>query len=421
MTQTPSPVGYPALIRGNRDFRRLWFGQIVSLLGDWFNLIASAALVAKLTGSDLAVGGLFVVRMLAPFLISPIAGVAADRFDRRRLLIFTDLSRAAIVLAFLAVRRPQDLWLLYALTALQLALGGVFFPTRNAILPDIVSRRGLGSANALSSATWSVMAALGSALGGIVAGELGLYNAFVIDSLTFLASAVFISSIAYRADKVDTAGGEGLRRAVEQYRQGLRYLSREREILLLAMQKAFAALAVGGAFNVIHVALAQQVFVIGEEGSTSLGLLFAVVGVGTGLGPIFARHFTRDREAALRRALTFSYLMTSIGIAVVAPLWSFAWVVGGSLIRAVGVGINWVFSTQLLLQLVPHDIRGRVFASEFALFTLASAIGSAGSGWLLDHTSLGISGLIWVTGALNLIFGVIWVIQERRLRDPRDD
>jgi len=84
-------VGYLDLVRNNANYRNLWFGQIVSLLGDWFNLIASAALIASLTQSGLAVGGLFVIRMLAPFLVSPIAGVIADRYNRKNLLIITDL------------------------------------------------------------------------------------------------------------------------------------------------------------------------------------------------------------------------------------------------------------------------------------------------------------------------------------------
>ena len=144
-------------------------GEIVSLFGDWFNLIASAALISSLTGSGMAVGGLFVVRMLAPFLVSPIAGVVADRFDRKKILILADLSRMVIVLGFLLVRSAEQVWLLYVLTFLQLAISGFFYPTRNSLLPEIVSRHELGSANALSSASWSVMLALGAAVGGIVA------------------------------------------------------------------------------------------------------------------------------------------------------------------------------------------------------------------------------------------------------------
>jgi len=101
---TGASTGYIELIRTNSRFRNLWLGQVVSLFGDWFNLIASAALISELTESKLAVGGLFVVRMLAPFLISPIAGVAADRYNRKLLLILTDLLRAVIVLG---VRYPK--------------------------------------------------------------------------------------------------------------------------------------------------------------------------------------------------------------------------------------------------------------------------------------------------------------------------
>ena len=85
--------GYLQLIKSNRSFRYLWAGQIISLTGDWFNLIASAALIATLTQSGTAVGGLFVVRMLAPFLVSPIAGVVADRYNRKKIAITTDLLR----------------------------------------------------------------------------------------------------------------------------------------------------------------------------------------------------------------------------------------------------------------------------------------------------------------------------------------
>jgi Na+/melibiose symporter-like transporter len=122
-------MGYGELLRSNRNFRFLWFGQIVSLLGDWFNLIASASLVAMLTQSDFAVGGLFVVRMLAPFLVSPVAGVVADRYDRRQSLIITDITRAVTVLGFLLVQHAGQIWLLYALTAIQLGISGFFFPT----------------------------------------------------------------------------------------------------------------------------------------------------------------------------------------------------------------------------------------------------------------------------------------------------
>jgi MFS family permease len=403
-------VGYVELARENHNFRYLWFGQIISLLGDWFNLIASASLIGMLTESGLAVGGLFVVRMLAPFLVSPAAGVAADRMNRKRLLIAADLMRAVVVLGFLLVRTPGQVWLLYTLTALQLGLSGFFFPARNAILPDLVTRGELGAANALTSATWSVMLAFGAALGGIVAGQWGVYPSFIVDASTFLLSAMLLSRIAY--DRPPAIGEADARPAavIGQYVDGLRYLWRQPDILALTLHKAAMMLFVGGSFQVIQVRLAEEVFVIGEGGGTSLGIMYAVIGVGTGLGPIAARWVTGDRQRAQRIAIAVSYAVTAVGLVIVATLASFGVVLVGTLLRGLGVGMMWVFSTHLLLELLPDEVRGRVFGTEFAMQTLMSAVGALVAGWALDGTRLGIAGIMLISGGLVLLPGALWVV-----------
>jgi MFS family permease len=348
-TEDRRAVGYIGLVRKNANFRNLWFGQIVSLLGDWFNLIASATLVAQLSDSGFAVGGLFVIRMLAPTLISPLAGVAADRFNRKHLLILTDITRALVVVGFLTVREPQHIWLLYALTALQLAISGIFYPTRNAILPEIVSQDELGTANTISSGTWSIMLALGAALGGLVSGGWGTYPAFVIDALSFLISAFFIARVRYTRLSTSPAGTGQISAAFRQYADGLRYFKKHPDIFAISLQKAAFSLFTGGAFQVVMVALAEDIFVIGEGGGISLGILYAFVGVGTGIGPVFVRYFTGDRERPLRLSLALTYPLSAVGTLLVATLSSFSVVLLGTLLRAIGGGINWVFSTQLLL------------------------------------------------------------------------
>ena len=300
--QDLEPVSYGALVRGNANFRNLWLGQIVSLLGDWFNLIASAALIAQLSETGFAIGTLFVVRMLAPFVISPLAGVVADRYNRIHILIVTDITRAVTVLGFLLVTQPQHLWLLYTLTAIQLGISGFFFPTRNAILPDLVSDRELGAANALSSTTWSVMLALGAALGGIVSGIWGIYPAFVIDALTFVLSAFFILRVNYQASNHLEAAEKSIRRGLQQYLDGLRYLHRHVDVLMISLHKAASALFVSG-FQVVQVIVTESIFTIGAAGGISLGLMFAVAGVGTGIGPILARRITGDQDRPLRRVI----------------------------------------------------------------------------------------------------------------------
>lgn len=415
-------AGYLALARDNRDFRNLWFGQIVSLFGDWFNLIASAALVARLTGSGLAIGALFVVRMLAPFLVTPFAGVATDRYSRKTLLIVADVVRAVVVLGFLFVRSPANIWLLYALTAVQLGMQGVFFPARNAILPDIVSSRELGAANALTSTTWSVMLAFGAAVGGLVAGGWGVYPAFIIDSLTFLLSAMFIAQVRYErreARSVPSAGKGAFRSTFTDYLDGLRYLLEHPDILVITLHKGALGLFVVGAYEVIQVAIAKEVFVIGEAGGISLGIFYATVGVGTGVGPIVARYFTGDRDQALRRVLLLAYIAMAAGLAILSTLASLELALLGVLLRAAGGGTVWVMSTQLLLQLVPDSVRGRVLSTEFAFLTLSMAVSAGLSGWALDSTGIGIAGALewmaWMTLLPALLWGS-WLFHQTKRR-----
>ncbi len=408
-TQTHNPVGYVQLVRKNTNFRNLWFGQIISLLGDWFNLIASASLIGILTQSGVAVGGLFVVRLLAPFLVSPIAGVVADRYNRKTILIVTDITRSLTVLGMLFIREPEQVWLLYVLTAIQMGISGFFFPARSAILPDVVTPQELGAANALSSATWSIMLALGSALGGIVAGSWGIYPAFWIDAGTFLVSAFFVARIVYQPTTVSDAA-KSIRAALNDYFDGLRYLKVNSDILVVTLVKAAMALAMSGAYQVIQVRLAEQVYVIGEGGSTSLGIMYAVVGIGTGLGPIGARKFTGDRDKPMRIAIAVAFLVTAIGLAIVAPLPSFGVVLFGSFLRGFGGGLAWVFSTQILLQLLPNQVRGRVFSTEFAIQTLMASLAAYLGGAGLDNPSVGITGMLWVMSASALLFGVLWVL-----------
>ncbi|MCP4359021.1 MAG: MFS transporter [Chloroflexi bacterium] len=254
------------------------------------------------------------------------------------------------------------------------------------------------------------MLALGAALGGLVAGEWGIQPAFVIDSLTFLLSAYFILKVKYEpptADDVPVRGGVAL---FSQITEGLRYLNQHRPVFLIGLQKAGMALGVSSMFQIIQVQLTSEVFVMGEGGSTSLGVMYAVVGVGTGFGPIVARWFTRDDEKLLRRAIASGYVIAAGGLLVVSTLSNFWIVLAGTFFRGLGVAVTWVFSTQLLLTLVPNKVRGRVFSTEFALLTLMNAIGAAFGGWLFDNTATTIPQMLWGMAVVTLLMGIVWVV-----------
>ncbi|MFH2055673.1 MAG: MFS transporter, partial [bacterium] len=360
------------------------------------------------TNSGVAVGGLFIVRWLAPVIVSPIAGVVADRYNRKHLLIITDLSRAVVVLGFFLVRSAGDVWLLYALSAVQLAISGFFFPARNAILPSIVTDRELGASNALTSVTWSVMLALGTGLGGLVAGGMGVYAAFAIDSLTFLVSAGFMAMVHYLPTDLDQHIVKGMAAASRKYVDGLRYLKQHADIFRISILKAAVSLTVAGGMAVVQVALAQQVFPIGKEGGISMGLLFAAVGVGTGIGPIIARIFTGDRDHPLRRAIVVGFLLLTVGVGLMGLAHNFVLLMFGTMIRGAGGGTIWVFSTQLLMQLLPPQVRGRVFATELAMALLASSAGAAYTGVLVDLPTIGLSGAMYLMAASALIPCLLW-------------
>lgn len=404
--------GYIDLLRRSANFRNLWYGQVISMLGDWFSLIGSATLIASLTGSGLAVGGLFIARMLPAFVLSPLTGVVADRFNRRNLLIWTDVLRAITVLGFMLVRSAEQIWLLYVFTVLQLSLSALWIPAQSALLPEIVEADELVTANALLSGTWSTMLALGAALGGLATGLIGVYPAFAIDAVTFLVSAGFMLRIVYDFQPPLKAGG--IEDGVRQYVEGLRYLRGEPDVLAITLLKGAAALTVGGGLAVVQVRYAEQLFPIGVGGSITLGLMYAVVGVGTGLGPIAARRLVGDGQRAMRWTLAASFGLSAVGMAIVSVAPTLAVTLVGMLIRAVGGGIIWVFSAALLLLLLPGAVRGRVFAFEFAWFTLAYAISSGVGGWLLDATPVDVRGLAMVLGGTLLAAGLPWGLWQAR-------
>src|SRR6188508_266410 len=137
--ETYKSIGYVDLLRRNRNFRLLWLGQVVSQMGDWFNTIALYTIILNLTGSGRDVGLLLVARFLPSCLFGPLSGVVADRFSRRTIMIVSDILRAVVVLGFLFVRRADQLWIIYVLTVLQLALSTFFEPAKTAAVPSIVT------------------------------------------------------------------------------------------------------------------------------------------------------------------------------------------------------------------------------------------------------------------------------------------
>ncbi|HEX8292911.1 MAG TPA: MFS transporter, partial [Pyrinomonadaceae bacterium] len=363
------PGGYVGLLRANRDFRYLWLGQVVSQLGDWFDTIALFTLVLKLTGSGKAVGLVLVARFLPSVVLGPLSGVLADRFDRRRIMIASDAARALVVLGFLFVRGPEQVWLVYVLTVLQLAFAAFFEPARSAALPSVVAERDLVPANTISSVTWSAMLTLGAAVGGPVTDLFGTDAAFVIDSLTYLVSAALVWRVRLpkRGPRPKTRLTPAKALGVTDTLEGLRYVRRRPRVLALLLIKP--AWGLGGAILTLLPVFSEKVFRLslhGAFGGTALVMsaLYAARGVGTALGPVLTRRFYSETREQMQRAIGVSFIVAGcfyvlFGVAQgfgLALVWLAAAHAGGSVL--------WVFSTVLLQSSVEDEFRGRVFAAE---------------------------------------------------------
>jgi MFS family permease len=408
-----APVGYVALLRGNRDFRNLWFGQVVSQMGDWFDTIALYTIILNLTGSGRNVGLLMVARFVPSFVFGAVSGVLADRFSRRSIMILSDLLRALVVLGFLFVRRADQLWMIYVLTVLQLIFSTFFEPARTAAVPSIVSDRELLPANAISSVTWSAMLTIGAAIGGIVTGLFGTNAAFVLDSLSYLASAAFIATIHFpkrpAREKTKLSFGKAL--GITQTMEGARYVKHRPRILALLLVKP--AWGLGGGILTLLAVFGEKIFPVGKSTATGIGVLFAARGIGTAVGPIVARRIAGESRARMQVSIGVAFMIGGAFYIAFGSAHSFLFALLVLGLAHTGGSILWVFSTVLLQRGVEDNFRGRVFAAELALLTLTMAASNYLTGELLDRFGWSPRIVTIGIGTFFLMPGVLWFVTQR--------
>ena len=403
-------VGYIDLLRRNRNFRQLWLGQVVSQMGDWFDTIALYTIILNLTGSGRDVGLLLVARFVPSFLFGPVSGVVADRFSRRTIMIWSDLLRALVVLGFLFVRRADQLWIIYVLTVLQLALSTFFEPAKTAAVPSLVADRELVAANSISSVTWSVMLTLGAAIGGIITGWFGTNAAFILDALSYVLSAVLIFNVRLpkrpkrERRKLSLLQALGITETLE----GARYVKRRPGVLALLLVKP--AWGLGGGIMTLLAVFGERIFPVGKSAATGIGVLFAARGIGTAVGPIAARRLAGEGKSSLTVSIGIAFLIGGVGYIAFGAATSFVFALIVLGIAHMGGSILWVFSTVLLQRSVEDNFRGRVFAAELALLTLTMAASNYVTGELLDRFSISPRIVTIGIGSFFLLPGIIWFL-----------
>ncbi|MCB9665274.1 MAG: MFS transporter [Alphaproteobacteria bacterium] len=402
-------VGYLALVRDNPAYRRLWLGEVVSYAGDWFGTIALFAAVGELTDSALAVTGVVVCQTLPHFLAMPLTGPLVDRLDRRRLLIGSDLLRVVAVLGQVAAHLVGSLVLLYLALLAQVLLAAVFIPARAAALPAITTDEQLPSAVALSGGTWSVMLAVGAALGGLTTAVVGIDGALLANGLTFAASAALLAGLP----DLPPEGDDGTDRS---FAAGLGALARDPYLALVASSKA--VMAVCGASAWVLPLYGDGAYPL--AGPLGLGALYAARGAGAAFGSLGMRRWTGDTPPVLRAAFAPAFVVLAVSQAGIALAPTLGWCAAGFLVAGAASALIWVFGGTLLQLAAPPGFRGRVFAVESGVLTLGISLTSALAGALVDHAGWTPDTVTWVGTVGCLVVGLPFAAAVSVLGTRRD-
>ncbi|MCY4018616.1 MAG: MFS transporter [Chloroflexi bacterium] len=419
---------YVKLIRSNRDFTKLWLAQVVSLLGDWFNTIVISAMIVQYTAGTgyqgIAVSGFLIARMIPPLLMRPLAGVLADRFDRKRLLIISDVLRALAVLGLLITTQgPQYLPLIYVFTIIQFLVSSIFEPARNAIMPSVLYRHQLVIGNTLSSITWSTMLAIGAICGGIVAEIFGIRAALLIDALTFVVSALLVMTVVIPQAPRSEIGQEQRRKldkSKRSFADGLRHLRENPGTAAALFVKSAQSLTNADALLIIY---GTQVFVLGDQGITSMAILWAAFGTGAIIGPLITNRFSDDSVKLLRRLITVGFVMIALGWLLWGMSPSLEILALAVVVRSMGGSVNWTYSSVIIQQIVPDEYLGRMFSLDFAGFELVQSVGIVLVGVLIDAVGTGsIHVIVYASALIALVPLVawIWIITRLEARESRE-
>ncbi len=397
---------YVALLRRNPAFRRMYAAQLVSFAGDWFATVALLGLALETTGSAAAASLVLVIQTGGFALASPIAGILADRLDRRKLLIVADFARVPVALSFLLARDPSTFWIAL-LGVLLLSVGAAFFePTSSAALPNLVEEDELGEANVLIGSAWGVMLAVGAAIGGLIAATFGRDIAFVLNAATFAISGLLIVGIHANFQQVRAPDGE---RAPDggggffgSLRVVLDFARHSRLVSSLLLSKTM--FGVGTGVVLMLAVFAHDVFRAGDVG---IGLLFAARGLGALIGPFLARALVGTSNRGLLLGIGGSVGTVAIAYALF-PLAPSIWIAALLVFVAhLGGGAQWMLSTLGLQRATPDNIRGRVFSFDYGLVTLTIAVSVLLAGFLSE--TLAPQAAVWTMVGLIAIAGTAWI------------
>jgi MFS family permease len=388
-----------------RGFRNLFLAELVVFGSDWFVMVPLLVLLNDLTGQGIW-GALVLATdtgMIA--LLLPFTGTVADRVDRKKIMIVSNLAALVGVLALFGVRTAGAAWLAVVIVGAVAVSKAFYSPAASAALPNLVDPADLSAANAVAGSAWGTMAVVGASLGGVLSAAFDPYTCFAVAAISLVGAALLVTRIR-RPMQAARDGAQPAQRTFAALGEALGYIGHRPRVLALVTVKS--AVGLGNGVLTLFPVLA----VMFGAGPLGTGLLFAVRGAGALVGPLLMRRVLAHRSWLLPGlAISMAtYGVAYLGASVVP--W-FPLVLALVLLAHLAGGGNWVMSNYALQAEVPDRLRGRVFATDMMLATLAIAVSQLVVGALVD--SLDPRVLLASCGAATLVYAIGWRIATARL------
>lgn len=418
-------VTYPQLLRTNARYRNLWFGQVVSELGTWFNFIAELGLVRALSGSALSASLIVAFHFFPYCVLGPVAGALADRVPRRAMMIASDAARAVAALGFLLVTSPDRLWIAYVCAAAISSLSAFFDAAKNAAMPNLARGPELLPATSLMHATRFLQMTIGAMLGGLASDAFGYRTAFALNALSFVISAGFILRIPGYVLEADGRTGRHAataRELVADLGEALRFIRSTPLVLAIFALNIGWALG-GGMSQVVADRFGGRVFAEpGSRGDTGVALLNAAAGVGLFVGMVLARRVGGWVEARDRVGVFMGWAIAVSGLLfAVSGLMPNIWLMAALLaLGRVVLSAEYAVQDTALLVAIPDRLRGKVYTIDRAAELGAMALSALLAGALFSVLDPRVVPAI--AGALMGVPGIFWLVAlaQGRFRVGRD-
>ncbi|WP_320067534.1 MFS transporter [Micromonospora sp. RTGN7] len=398
------PPTLSVLVR-NRNFRNLFLAELVVFGADWFVMVPLLVLLPKLTGSGVWGALVLAVDTGVVALLLPYTGTIADRFDRKKIMMVANVAALLGVLLLLGVRSAETAWLAMAAIAVMAVAKAFYSPAAQAALPNVLDPEELAAGNAVAGSAWGTMTVVGASLGGVLSAVAGPYACFWVAAVA-LAVAAGLAALIRRPLQAPRDAAMPAQRTWPAIREALGYIGHRPRVLGLVTVKS----AVGLGNGVLTVfPLLAGVYGVGALGA---GLLFAVRGAGALVGPILMRRVLTNRAWLLPGlALSMSlYGLAYLGTSVVD--W-FPLVLVLVFVAHFAGGSNWAMSNFALQGEVPDRLRGRVFATDMMLATLAVSVSQLAVAGVVDLVDERV--VLAGCGLVTLVYAIGWRIATRQL------